>query len=1021
MSSSNLLISKLNELFQLDHADLDFGIYKIMNVKSEEIQKYINKTLKDKIENILNSLENDSATELTKELNTKIKQYESDGISLDLVPKIAELKEKISNIYSTKENLENSIYSNLYTFFSRYYDEGDFISQRRFKGDTYAIPYAGQETMFYWANKDQHYTKSAERFNNYSFDLSGDKRVKFRLIQAEISKDNIKDGGKNRKFSLVSPHTKNMIDDEGEQYETEYSPINFISDKEVVFNFEFKDFPKGVTQKELIDEAYSVIFNNKTIQKEWPTLFELKPTDTDLDRTLLKQHLSIYTTKNTSDYFIHQNLGLFLKRELDLYIKTEVLNLDSLNVKTVIQDLKNDFLIIKAMKEIGHDLIDLLHQLEEFQRKLWLKKKFVAAADYCITLDRIPENLYEEILSSELQWEQWKELNFISNDDKSIETLVSNPYLMIDTALLKVDLKEKIINSIDNLEEKINGTLIHSDNFQALNLIEPKYAGKVKCIYIDPPYNTDSTPIIYKNGYKHSSWASLMKERLELSMRFLKDDGLKAIAIDDTELTNLTMILEEIAPNHRLSKVTVVHNPKGSITKDFNRTHEYTLFLTKEDEKNVIARTLEENKNWRKMRRWGENSLRTERKQSFYPIYIKNESITRIGQIPSDDFHPHSKNIELENGEIEIWPIDQNGIERRWNFGLESIRQNISRIGIKKVNEEWDLFLTHELTVPKTVWTGGEYDAGLYGNTLLINILGEKIFDFPKSLNLVKKCIKLATDTGEPEIVLDYFGGSGTTGHAVVDLNREDNGSRKYILVEQGEYFDTVTKPRIQKVVFSPNWKDGVPVNKEAGVSHCFKVLRLESYEDTLNNLKVEKDENQLKLLDSLDESFKQDYVKHYMLDVESEKSLLSYDALKNPFDFYLNITADAAGSYKEKRIDVIETFNFLIGLDVDKYYSDLKNRIVIIKGKTRNNESTVIIWRDVENLPYEMLEDYIMKHELFYSEARVDVLYINGDHQLPVALSKNENIKRFFKNVKIKQIESDFFDMMFSHKEVIK
>lgn len=1021
MSSSDRLISKLNELFQLNHADLDFGIYKIMNVKSKDIQKYINETLSEKVDNVLASLEDESTKEYIKELTEKTSQYEKDGVDPNKVPRIVQLKEYISETYTFKENISNSIYSHLYIYFSRYYENGDFISQRRFKGDTYAVPYAGQETLFYWANQDQHYTKSSEKFNNYSFKLSDGKKVEFRLVQAEISKNNVKDRDKNRKFCLVTPHVRTELDEDGEAYQVEYKPFEFVSTDELVMYFEFKEVVKGVSQKDLIEETSQIALSNEQINKEWSALFESKAISTDLDRTVLKQHLSVYTTKNTSDYFIHKNLGEFLKRELDLYVKTEILDLDSLKLSTTIQDLKSDFLIIKAIKEIGHDLIELLHQLEEFQRKLWLKKKFVVSSDYCITLDRIPESIYYELVTCDSQWEEWEKLNLLQGVTRSIQALLSNPYLMVDTALLKLDVKEKIINSFDNIEESINGVLIHSDNFQALNLLEKKYSKQIKCVYIDPPYNTDSTPIIYKNGYKHSSWASLMKERLELSMRFLKDDGLKAIAIDDTEMANLTMILEEIAPEYRLSKVTVVHNPKGSITKDFNRTHEYTLFLTKENEKNVIARTLEENKTWRKMRRWGENSLRTERKQSFYPIYIKNESITRIGQIPEDDFHPNSKNIQLDNGEIEIWPIDQNGIERRWNFGLDSIEQNLSRIGVKKVENEWDLFVTHELTVPKTVWTGGEYDAGLHGNTLLINILGEKIFDFPKSLNLVKQCIKLATNAGDSEWVLDYFGGSGTTGHAVIDLNREDKGKRKYMMVEQGEYFDTVTKPRIQKIVFSPTWKSGVPLEKEKGISHCFKVLRLESYEDTLNNLKVEKNQAQLELLETLDADFNREYVKKYMLDVETKKSLLHYDALKNPFDFYFNIIVDSVGAYQKQKIDVIETFNYLIGFKVQKYHSDLNNRIIIIYGENSKNEESIIIWRDIEYMAYEILDDYLEKNNIFNSVQKGVNIYINGDHNLPISLINNEILKDKLDNIRIRQIENEFYDAMFSTNEVVR
>src|SRR5699024_9744983 len=391
----------------------------------------------------------------------------------------------------------------------------------------------------------------------------------------------------------------------------------------------------------------------------------------------------------------------------------------------------------------------------------------------------------------------------------STEFLKENPHLLLDTKFFEEDLKSGILSSVKDIDRNVKGLLIHSENFQALNLLDNKFNEQIKSIYIDPPYNTNSTPIIYKNGYKHSSWMSLMNNRIELSKPLMNQGSVFIVAIDDTEMVNLMSILREHFTNHRISPVTVVHNPKGSITKDFNRVHEYAIFITDEEEKNIINRTLEKNKSPRKMRRWGENSLRTERRLSFYPIYIKNGKITRIGDVPNDDFSPTGKNVILKNGEIEIWPIDQNGVQRRWNFGLDSIEENLDRIQVMEKDGVYDLYLSHELTVPKTVWHGGEYDAGNYGNTLLINILGEKIFDFPKSIHTVKQSINLSTSKGNNDIVLDYFAGSGTTGHAVIDLNRDDDGDRKYILVEMGEYFNTVTKPRIQKVIYSKDWKDG--------------------------------------------------------------------------------------------------------------------------------------------------------------------------------------------------------------------
>jgi len=597
----------------------------------------------------------------------------------------------------------------------------------------------------------------------------------------------------------------------------------------------------------------------------------------------------------------------------------------------------------------------------------------------------------------------------------SVEYLKAHPFLMVDTALFDAAFKSSLLAAIDNLDESLDGLLIHGDNFQALNLLQERYREQVKCVYIDPPYNTNSTPILYKNEYKHSSWASLMQDRLTLSMKFLNEEGVKIVAIDDSEMVNLSIILENVAPAYKLSRISVVHNPKGSITKDFNRVHEYSLFLTKADKKGYITRTSEENEKPRKMRRWGENSLRTERKLSFYPIYVKQGKIVRIGSVPEDDFHPATKNISCGNGEIEIWPIDQDGVERRWNFGLDSINSNLGRILVIDVNGALDLFVSHEQTVPKTVWTGGEFDAGNYGNTLLIDILGLKKFDFPKSINLVKKCIYLSTESAKAPITLDYFAGSGTTGHAVINLNREDKGKRKYILVEQGEYFDTVLKPRIQKVVYSADWKDGKATAPQTGISHAFKVLKIESYEDTLNNLQLRRTSKQQELLDSLPKSAQEEYLLRYLLDIESRGSLLSVEHFNKPFDCKLKVTVDSAGAYEERTIDLVETFNYLTGLRVKHIDVQQGKGFVLITGFLPTGEKTLVLWRDLELVDYETLNRLCEKLAINPRDSEFDIVYINGDHNIPAVFTTTEAEGGITKTMKLRQIEPEFLSRMFS------
>ena len=163
-------------------------------------------------------------------------------------------------------------------------------------------------------------------------------------------------------------------------------------------------------------------------------------------------------------------------------------------------------------------------------------------------------------------------------------------------------------------------------------------------------------------------------------------------------------------------------------------------------------------------------------------------------------------------------------------------------------------------------------------------------FDNPKTIKAAKYFLSI---TARPinSLILDYFAGSGTTGHAVINLNREDGGKRKYILVEMSDYFDTILKPRIQKVVYSKDWKDGKPVSRDSGVSHMFKYIRLESYEDALANLRLERNQQQELALENSD-SFRESYMLNYMLDVETRDSpsLLAIDRFENPFAYQLKV-----------------------------------------------------------------------------------------------------------------------------------
>ena len=238
--------------------------------------------------------------------------------------------------------------------------------------------------------------------------------------------------------------------------------------------------------------------------------------------------------------------------------------------------------------------------------------------------------------------------------------------------------------------------------------------------------------------------------------------------------------------------------------------------------------------------------------------------------------------------------------------------------------------------------------------------------------------------------------------------------------MEQGEYFDSVLKPRVQKVIFSEKWKEGKPEAEENGsngVSQIVKVLKLESYEDTLNNLELRKPIQDLADM-GLSETVQNDYLLHYMLDVESRDSLLNTQHFTKPFDYKLNIATTSAGAYEAKTIDLVETFNYLIGLRVRAIDDQREKRgWVTVKGKLANDDNALIIWRDCEKIGYGELNDFIRKNaygvedKAEYSEETFKVVYINGDHNVPTVFTDSDDS---VKTLKVRSIEAEFFSRMF-------
>ncbi|WP_370560682.1 site-specific DNA-methyltransferase [Edwardsiella tarda] len=1039
------LVAKLREIFQIDRPELDFGIYRILNARAGEVNDYLDNRLAAKVQAALNSGSDTQREQLTRELKEKEAQYQADGINPDTVPKVLELRQKLAQLGAGANEHENAVFSHLLAFFSRYYEQGDFISQRRYKGDTYAIPYAGEEVMLHWANKDQYYTKSGENFSNYSFKLPEEngepgRTVHFRLTAADTAKDNRKDNDKERRFALIEKKIVTRVDEEGNDVDEEILPVeevDGVSGRELIIRFEYAVQPKGTKQEALISKATSTVLADTVVKTHWLALGSRAPTEKNPQRTLLEKHLTHYTTKNAADYFIHKDLGGFLRRELDFYIKNEVMNLDDVQTAGTFADIEKSLRMIQCLRAIALDLIAFLAQLENFQKKLWLKKKFVVSSHYCITLDRVPETLYPEIVANERQWEQWKQLGvWNGNMSGTMADLKAGLYRMVDTCLFDVEFVQKLVANIEDIDESVSGLLINSDNFQGLSLLQERYHERVNCIYIDPPYNTDASAIIYKNGYKDSSWLSLIQTRLDSAKRLMQEDALIGVAIDDQEASPLVQVLNSTFEK-QVGVAVVKSNPQSRKTKGkFSPVHEYAFFYGKSEKSlpytigysaSKAARyPLEDEQgrySWMNFIRAGSNDLRTDRPKLYYPIAVSDSNKLRILKMEWNQERQEYDLLEQPNvDETLVYPnreVDGNLVEKNWQRGHIRVSGEYEEYRVRR-NAQGEISIDFKTRMddeapPVTWWDKGEYASANYGAPELKELFGEKLFDFPKAKKLVEDAVR-SCGAAEPEsITLDFFAGSGTTGEAVIRIGRETKANHRYILVEQGGYFDTVVKPRIQKIVYSADWKDGKPTSPETGISHCFKVLKLESYEDTLNNLQLRKPVGTDDLFNTLPQEVKDDYLLNYMLDVESRGSLLSVEDFKKPFDYMLNVAVDSAGAFEPRKIDLVETFNYLIGLRVKHIDAQQERGFVTVTGTLPSGETCLVLWRDCDVLDYDGINQLCDKLAINPADNEFDLVYINGDHNIPTKLTQTGEDGGATQSFKLRQIEPEFLARMFS------
>jgi len=513
----------------------------------------------------------------------------------------------------------------------------------------------------------------------------------------------------------------------------------------------------------------------------------------------------------------------------------------------------------------------------------------------------------------------------------------------------------------------VDGLCIQGENFQALNLLRERFKEGVDCVYIDPPYNTGNDGFLYKDTYRHSSWMSMMADRVRVTRDLMPADSALFANVDDNEQDNLRKLFGQIFGEDNFV-ANLIWQKKYSPANDatwFSDDHDHILVYA--EEKDVwrpgrLPRTEEQNSHYKNpdgdkepwmSDNYTSNKTKEERPNLYYPI---NNPNTGEEIWPSEDrvwaYSKEEHKKHVEEGRI-WWGMDGTNSTPRY-------KRYISEVGG---------------VVPRTVWTYDEAGHNQEAVRILQSLFVDNPFPSPKPTKLLQRILQV----GEGNTVLDYFAGSGTTGHAVMKMNHDDEvdgDDRQYILVEMGDYFDTVMLPRLKKVALTDDWDEGVPESRN-GQSHVIEYHRLESYEDALNNIKVEKPDTELDLMDQFD-----DYALRYMLPTETQESetLLVPEAFEKPFDYTLRIQ-HGMESPTAREVDLESTFNYLIGLEVStrRVYGHQDRRYVVVTGQVEREQAideVMVVWRNQGDLDLGKEKEWATDA---LPDGPFDTVYVNG------------------------------------------
>ena len=440
--------------------------------------------------------------------------------------------------------------------------------------------------------------------------------------------------------------------------------------------------------------------------------------------------------------------------------------------------------------------------------------------------------------------------------------------------------------------EATENLYIEGDNLDVLKLLQESYLGKVKMIYIDPPYNTGRN-LIYRNDFSvdeeeyleeagiidegggklvanprtygrfHSAWLSMIYSRLLVARNLLSKDGVLVCAIDENEQAALEILLKEVFGEGGYDHVcvSVVHNPRGVQGINFSYTHEYAIFVYPTGKKVIMDRKIDvEDVEWSQLRNWGGESERTDAKNCFYPVIVEDGIIIGFGDVSSDGYHPAQ--TEWNGHKAYVYPIDRNGVERKWRYARQSVETVKSMLRARKTTSGYEIEIGKTFGSQKTIWSDKRYDANEYGTKIVNALVPNGGFTFPKSLWTVYDALYAVTSQDKNAIILDFFSGSATTAHAVMHLNSEDGGNRNFIMVQLPEVTDNVDFSNICEIGKERIRRAGEKIKEEAGLMAQnldigFRVLKLD--ETNMNDVHYAATETTQDMLSLFESNIKPD------------------------------------------------------------------------------------------------------------------------------------------------------------------